>query len=228
MKAIDFEKKLIQAIDDVVTSIIMQNIKLNISARSRAGAEISDFLEEEFVKTTQSNSNILNSQSSPKGKTKNPWDARCEYTCNSIREEIWIDFKALKISSADSNPDIGTPNKVIKFILAGNFYLVFVLVYYQEDSNGISFQKYKDSYTKTYLLKDVSNTFRRNPKNQLQVNMAAEPVYRSREKFIDILIQKLKESHDRQIEISQKALSELNTIHRELILQNKTSEKKYS
>jgi len=224
----EFETELVKEIDAIVNTIIEKNINLSISAKSRAGAEISDFLEEQFVLEVNHSKTIDDAESSPKGKTKNPWDARCNFEINGLKEDIWIDFKALKISSADSNPDIGTPNKVVNFIKNGSFYLIFVLVYYVEAATGITFKKYENVFTKTYLLKDVSHTFRRNPKNQLQVNMNAKPEYRSREEFIKLLMKKLRESHARQIEISHKALAENFDIEQDLINKNMKSESKFS
>jgi len=66
-----------------------------------------------------------------------------------------------------------------------------------------------EEFVKIYFLKDISSTFRRNPKNQLQVNISAKPEERSREDFINVLFEKIGESHKRQIEISTKALKEL-------------------
>jgi len=227
MEIADFEKKLVNGIDCVVKKIISEKTILKISAKSRAGAEISDYLEEKFITFTKNHSNISNTQSSPKGSTKNPWDTKCEFQDSNISEEVWIDFKALKISSADSNPDIGTPNKVVKFILEGSFYILFVLVYYVEHQDGIEFKEHNGSLTKTYLLKDVNKTVRRNPKNQLQVNINAEPEYRTREEFIELLVEKLQESHKRQIEISKRALNEIKNLKDNMLLKNKESEKKY-
>ena len=123
---------------------------------------------------------------------------------------IWIDFKAVKVSSADSNPDIGTPDKIIDLINQGYFYLAYIFVYYEETENGLKFVKNDDNeFVKLYFLKDISSTFRRNPKNQLQVNISAKPEKRSRAEFINILFEKITESHKRQIEISKKALKEI-------------------
>ncbi|MDY0314609.1 MAG: hypothetical protein RBR32_05975, partial [Bacteroidales bacterium] len=72
--------------------------------------------------------------------------------------------------------------------------------------------------------KDVSPTFRRNPKNQLQVNISAASEYRTREDFIKLLMDKIKESHQRQIEISNKALKKIDKITEDLLKANKKSE----
>jgi hypothetical protein len=221
-----FENLILSEIEKVVKLIIKENPDLSISARARAGAEISDFLEEQFVKQTKKHKYFIKSEKSPSGETKNPWDARTYFRVKSIEEEIWIDFKALKITSADSNPDIGTPNKIIEFIKRGHFYLVYSFVYYEETKSGLKFVENEGRYTKTYFLKDVHHTFRRNPKNQLQVNISEPPEYRTREDFIKLLLKKLHESHSRQIEISNKALSSLDETEAELIKQNKISEAK--
>jgi hypothetical protein len=222
----DFEAVVLEELKKVVKAIIEDNLYLNISAKARAGAEISDFLENKFVEYTHKNVYFKNSESAPKWQTKNPWDVRTFFVLNSLIEEIWIDFKAFKITSADSNPDIGTPNKIINFIKKGFFYLTYVYVFYQEKGDGIEFVYHNETYTKLYFLKDISPTFRRNPKNQLQVNISEPTVYRTREEFIILLMEKLKESHQRQIAISTQILQELNETGDELLSINRKSEKR--
>lgn len=210
--------------DKVVLKIINDFQKLNISAKSRAGAEISDFLEDKFVEYTKSNKFFTESEKSPQGATKNPWDAKTVFCLNNLQEIIWIDFKALKTSGKDSNLDIGTPNKIVNFIKEGNFYLLYVYVFYEETGKGLKFVKINGGYAKSYFLKDINHTFRRNPKNQLQVNMSAIPEYRTREDFIKLLVKKIKESHERQIKISDKALKNLSEGEKILLKKNKESE----
>jgi len=221
----DFEKLIRTEINDIVLNIISENIYLDISAKSRAGAEISDWLEERFVEAAQDHQYLKNSESSPKGKTKNPWDARTYFCFNDHREEIWIDFKAFKLSGEDSNPDIGTPNKIIQFIEDGGFYLLYVHIYYEEHENGLRFVKKNNKFTKSYFLKDISPTFRRTPTNQLQVNMLAEPTYRTREEFIDLLMEKLREGLVRQLEKATTKLSEIDAKKELLKEQNIKSER---
>lgn len=206
----EFEDIVRGEITNVVQEIIEKHEFLNISAKSRAGAEISDWLEEQFVKATKNHQYLKEPEFAPKGKTKNPWDARCYFCFNEHREEVWIDFKAFKLSGKDSNPDIGTPNKIIEFIEKGGFYLLYIHVYYEEHENGLKFVKLDDSFVKSYFLKDISSTFRRTPTNQLQVNMSAKPTYRTRDEFIDILMEKLREGLVRQLEKSKQKLSEID------------------
>jgi len=118
----EYENLVRETLSNIIEEIILKNTVLDISAKSRAGAEISDWLEKAFVCATKNHKFLLNSEAAPKGKTKNPWDARCDFNYNGHNEEIWIDFKAFKRSGIDSNPDIGTPNKIIKFIEDGGFY----------------------------------------------------------------------------------------------------------
>ncbi|MBL8207066.1 MAG: hypothetical protein JNM09_22725 [Blastocatellia bacterium] len=217
MNVKQFEALILDQFKQVVEKIINDNPVLPISAKSRAGAEISDFLEDQFVNYTQNHPHFTGSQGSPKGHTKNPWDVKTIFDIGVHSEEIWVDFKALKRSAADSNPDIGTPDKIVNFILNGNFYLVYIHVYYEEDHTGLRFVSYNDSLTKLYFLKDISSTFRRNPKNQLQVNMSAPSEYRTRKEFIDLLFRKLKESHERQIGISMKRLKMLEQLQSKLL-----------
>lgn len=225
----EFESKILTELKSVVETILIKNPEPNISAKSRAGAEISSLLEEQFVIETANHQFLKKSVASPAGATKNPWDAMTYFSLNGHEELIWIDFEAVKISSADSNPDIGTPDKIIDLIYSGFFYLVYIFVYYEETQNGLKFVKNLDNeFVKIYFLKDISSTFRRNPKNQLQVNISAKPEERSREDFINILFEKIEESHKRQIEISTKALEKLaeGNTKAKLIEINKQSEDK--
>ncbi len=224
MKLEEFENLLVSQLQTVVENIIEDQQSLEISAKSRSGAEISDWLEEKFVQYTTQHKYFKESEACPKGKTKNPWDARTYFMIEDIYEEIWIDFKAIKISQIDSNPDIGTPTKVIQFIQSGNFYIVYIYVYYESTNNGLKFTKRNNNYSKVYLLKDISSTFRRNPKNQLQVNISQETEYRSRKEFIELLVNKLQESYHRQIDKAQKELELLETKKQKLIKANYRSE----
>lgn len=224
MKIEDFEKLIIGNIQKIIDEIIKNNLVLPISAQARAGAEISDWLEERFVEHTIGHKYFKDTQASPKGSTKNPWDARTVFKLNEHQEEIWIDFKAFKVSGANSNPDIGTPNKIIRLINDGSFYHVFVHVFYRSKEGGLQFVEFDNEYSRVYFLKDISSTFRRNPKNQLQVNISAKPEYRTRKEFIRLLIEKITESHKRQIEISIKALENIGQIAEELYESNNKSE----
>lgn len=222
MEVKEFEELVRKQIDEVILNLIQNNKYLNISAKSRAGAEISDWLEDHFVEATQKHNYLKNSEAAPKGKTKNPWDARTYFCINNYSEEIWIDFKAFKLSGVDSNPDIGTPNKIIKFIEDGGFYLLYVYVYYEEYESGLRFVELQNKFTKSYFLKDISSTVRRTPTNQLQVNMSAEPTYRTREEFIDLLMNKLQEGLVRQKENAVLKLSEIN--NKTILLKEKNIE----
>ncbi|HAC66197.1 MAG TPA: hypothetical protein DCF68_22350 [Cyanothece sp. UBA12306] len=221
-----FEHLLVSELQDIIENIINDHQYLSISAKTRVGSEISAWLEEKFVEYTQEHQYFQDSEACPKGKTKNPWDARTFFSIDSIQEEIWIDFKAIKIEQLDSNPDIGTPNKIIEFILSGNFYLIYIYVYYSSLDSGLKFEKIDNLSCKVYLLKDISSTVRRNPKNQLQVNISASIEYRTRRDFIALLTQKLEESYKRQIEKSQKELELLETKKISLMNANKESESK--
>lgn len=229
MEILEFENAIKTELIQVVNEILKAHPQPNISAKSRAGAEISSLLEDEFVKFTDNHNYLKKSEASPQGATKNPWDARTFFTIHGHEEEIWIDFKAVKVSSADSNPDIGTPDKIFDLIQNGYFYLIYIFVYYEETPNGLKFVKNQDNeMIKIYFLKDISSTFRRNPKNQLQVNISAKPEIRSREEFIDLLYNKIENSHKRQIEISKKALASIldGTVKNNIHTKNKISEEK--
>lgn len=224
MKIREYETYVRETITNVIKNIISENNTLNISAKSRAGAEISDWLEEAFVSATKDHELLLDTEAAPKGKTKNPWDARCFFQLNGHKEEIWIDFKAFKLSSVDSNPDIGTPNKIIKFIEEGSFYLLYVHVYYAEDGDGLQFIESEGKMVKSYFLKDISSTFRRTPTNQLQVNISANPTYRTREEFIELLMRKLREGLVRQLEKAELKLSDIDQQIQSLKLKNAASQ----
>jgi len=212
MKIEDFENLILQELQKVTISILNKNKSPLISAKSRAGAEISALLEKEFVIETKSNIYLKGSKASPVGATKNPWDAMTYFCIKEHKELIWIDFKAIKVQSADSNPDIGTPDKIINLIEGGHFYLVYIFVYYKETLTGLDFVPKPGSsdLVKLYFLKDIHHSFRRNPKNQLQVNISKEPEKRTRAEFIDLLFEKIIESHKRQIAISKKILEKID------------------
>lgn len=223
-----FEDTILTDIETVILEIIKKNKKIPIQAKSRAGAEISNFLENEFIKISKKNKAIMDAVSSPSGATKNPWDAKFTYKLKDREEIIWLDFKAFKVSGEDSNPDIGTPNKFFDLVRLGGFYLTFVYVYYEEFESGIQFTSNKTGkYTKVYFLKDIHHSVRRNPKNQLQVNISENPEYRTRTEFLHLLINKITESHKRQIEISKRELLKLSKqdFLQDLLKVNEESEK---
>ncbi len=225
----EYESMLVSTINKLVVNIIENNLYPNITATGRVGAQISDYLEDRFFNMVSSGEirNLCNPEKAPKNNTKNPWDARCDFVIKDmIQDDVWIDFKAIQITRLDSNPDIGTPKKVIDFIKNGKFYLLYVYVYYEAQNNKVHFVSNNGNYVKSYLLKDINHTFRRNPKNQLQVNVSAIPEIRSREDFIKLLCLKLKESYERQIEISKKALAEIDTIEKDLLNTNYLSEQR--
>ena len=132
-------------IEEVFTKILQKNnYTLPISSKSRSGAEISDYLEDAFVNYFKDNnhSRIYNPLSSPKGATKNPYDFCFNYTCDGFDDLIWGDIKAINYSYDNSNPDLGTPEKVIKFIMDGHFYIMFVFLKYQPTyDNKTKFEK---------------------------------------------------------------------------------------
>mgnify|MGYP006303226161 CR=1 FL=1 len=196
-----FEQLVLNELATKVSDIIESNLSLNIPVKGRQGAEISDWLEEQFITHTKSHLKFSNSVAAPKNKTKNPWDVKTYFNLNkSYKEEIWIDFKAFDVLRANSNPKIGTPNKMLNLISQGGFYLTYIYVYYQKSDSGMQFVKHNNSYVKCYFLKDVNSSFYRDSTNQLQVNFNKEPQYRTRSEFINLLRNKLRESYSRQIE----------------------------
>ncbi|MBL1209014.1 MAG: hypothetical protein FWJ34_04595 [Geminocystis sp. GBBB08] len=65
---------------------------------------------------------------------------------------------------------------------------------------------------------------RRTSTNQLQVNISAEPVYRTRDEFIELLMEKIREGLIRQLQKTQKRLEEIESKKLSLKQQNAISE----
>ncbi len=215
---IDIEKLMKKDIEGIYNKILSQHkYILPISAKSRSGAEISDFLEDCFVKilSEEPHSRVYNPKGAPKGKTKNPYDFCFNYYFKtddlSFDDLIWGDIKATKHTYKDSNPDLGTPEKIIDFIMDGHFYLMFVLFEYEPtNDNKTRFIKFEDGkYVHCQFLKDINHTVRINPKPQFQVNISEPEEYRTKKEFIDLFQQKYSESLDRIITNALKKKAEL-------------------
>lgn len=99
MEIKEYEELILSELKKIVENIVEENLILTISAKSRAGAEISDFLEKKFVDKTLNHPHFKDSKFSPDGETKNPWDALTYFEKNGHRELIWIDFKAVKTTA---------------------------------------------------------------------------------------------------------------------------------
>ena len=203
-------------IESVFSSILKEhNFTLPISSRSRSGAEISDYLEDSFVKYFYKNSHkrIYNPKSARKGATKSPFDFCFNYKNEDFGFDdlIWGDIKATKKSYEDSNPDLGNPEKIIKFIMDGHFYLMFVFLEYEAtEDNQTRFLPFDDSkYVHCQFLKDISHSIRINPKPQFQVNIHDPEEYRTREEFLELFYTKYQESIDRNIAKQNKKKAEL-------------------
>lgn len=202
----DLENLIKQDIENIFTKILENhNYILPIRANSRSGAEISDYLENEFVKYLNCNDGgcIYNPMGAPKGATKNPYDFCFNYKKDEYHFDdlVWGDIKATKTSYEDSNPDLGTPEKIIKFILDGHFYLLFVFIEYDATVDGkVQFKKFDDGkYVHCQFLKDIHHSVRINPKPQFQVNIHEPEEYRTRDEFLKLFYTKYKESIDRNI-----------------------------
>ena len=222
-----YEDGLIAELETVVNEIITETPKLNIAVKKgeRVGDAISKFFEDNFVTKTQVHAHFSNSEASPSGKTKNPWDARTDYIVQGFKQDVWIDFKAVNVQNEDTNPDSGTPDKIIAHILNNNFYLVFIYVYYQGSDNGLEFVPIDGKYAKLYFLKDISSTFRITPANQMQVSGSAEPEYRTREEFLQLLLTKKVESNERKL---KKTIQDLENLKSGLFKKTKAMEIKLS
>ena len=66
----DVETLIINEFKNIMIQIINDYPRLNISAKSRVGAELSSFLEEKFVEYSSENKFFKDSKKSPKGATK--------------------------------------------------------------------------------------------------------------------------------------------------------------
>lgn len=208
-----YETLITNQLDELVGSIINTNPKLNIAVKKgeRVGDGISKFLENKFVEFTDNHQYFRESLASPEGKTKNPFDVQTIFEINGHKELIWIDFKAVNVENDDTNPDSGTPDKVIKLMQNGHFYLAYIIVYYQGFENGLEFVKYNNLFVKSYFLKNVSPTMRITPANQMQVNGFSETVYRTRDEFLDFLLQKKIESNERKLKKATQELENFKT-----------------
>jgi hypothetical protein len=208
-----YETLITNQLDELVGNIINTNPKLNIAVKKgeRVGDGISKFLENKFVEFTQNHQYFKESLASPEGKTKNPFDVETIFEINGHKELIWIDFKAVNVENDDTNPDSGTPDKVITLMQNGYFYLAYIIVYYQGFENGLEFVKHNNLFVKSYFLKNVSPTMRITPANQMQVNGFSETVYRTREEFLDFLLQKKIESNERKLKKATQELENFKT-----------------
>lgn len=207
----EYETLITTQLDELVGNIINKNPKLNIAVKKgeRVGDGISKYLENKFVEFTRDHKYFRDSLASPEGKTKNPFDVQTFFEVKNHRELLWIDFKAINVDNDDTNPDSGTPDKVLTLMHSGYFYLVYILVYYKGNESGLEFVKNKEKIVKSYFLKDVSATMRITPANQMQVNGFAEPTYRTREDFLDFLLKKKIETNERKL---KKATEELENL----------------
>lgn len=206
-----YEELIISKLNEVINQIITNRLILPIPVEKggRVGDGVSKYLEKRFVEFTDVHEYFVNSIPSPEGKTKSSFDVQTYFKLNGHKELIWIDFKSINIENKDSNPDSGTPDKVLKLIKNGSFYLVYVYVYYRGVENGLSFVENDGEFVKSYFLKDINNSMRITPSNQMQVNVSSEPTYRTREEFLKFLLQKKIESNERKL---KKSIEELNNL----------------
>lgn len=207
----DFENLILTELKKVVENIITKNPTLAIAVTKgeRQGDAISKILETAFVNETQNHQYFSNSKTSPQGKTKNPFDVETYFSYKTHKELVWIDFKAVNIDNLDSNPDSGTPDKIIKLIQNGSFYLAYVFVFYQGANAQLGFVKKDNEFVKAYFLKDINPTVRITPANQLQVNYSKPPIYRTRAEFIKFLAEKKKQSFERRLNDAKQDLEKI-------------------
>lgn len=215
-------------IEQAYTTILKNcNYILPISAKSRSGAEISDYLEDMIVDYfSKNNHERVNHVQKNNGSTKSPYDFCFNYSHEDYNDWIWADIKASKRTFEDSNPDLGTPEKMVKFIMDGHFYLLFVFFEYEStEDNKTKFLMFEDEkYVHCCFLKDVHHSVRINPKPQFQVNIHEPQEYRTRLEFVDLFEKKYNESIDRIIQKQNKKKEKLS--ERFVLLKDKV--KKYN
>jgi hypothetical protein len=206
------EEIILSFIKTIFEEIIAENPTLPIRVGARVGAEISDILEDKFVQKAENKENILKVGGAPKGKTKNPYDIYFVYEFSSLEQQlVWIDIKATNLSYKDSNPDMGTYKKFIKFFGSGNYFAVYCKLAYLPKGEQLQFVKTpQDEIVTVFLLKDIHHSFRIQPNNQLQVNYAAPSEPRSLSEFIDLLKTKVQESLERKKKIIDREMKNLN------------------
>lgn len=206
-----YEALLKLEVQNLVNRIIQETpvLPIDVKQGERVGDSISKFLENKFVDYANQTSNFLNTQFSPIGKTKNPWDVETTFNHQDHKELVWIDFKAINIENDNSNPDSGTPNKVFELMLVQNsFYLMYVVVFYKGlgPNQGLEFMEYEGQKVKTLLLKDVEQHMHITPANQIQFNIFASENYRTRDEFLKFFFDKLVQCNERRIEDAQQKL----------------------
>lgn len=213
-----FEETLCKDIQDIFQSIITDmGHTLDIPATARSGAQISDVLEDNFMRylTLNPHIRVYNPQQAPKGNTKNPYDICWNYKYSdhlmNYNDLIWGDIKATNVIYEDSNPDLGTPEKMIKFMLDGHFHMLFIFFKYDSTPDGkIELLQYPNgTYAKCTLLKNINHTVRINPKPQFQVNINEEEEYRLNGEWVDMFEMKYYESLERIIENANRKKSRL-------------------
>lgn len=200
-----YEDKMSTTIINIFEDILKKHdYKFSISVKARGGAEISERLQMEFKEYLDNDLNsskypeLYNHKIAPSKATKNPFDIAWNFKFQNIEDFIWGDIKTFKSDTEDSNPDLGTPNKIIKFMEDGHFYLCFILFKYTPTETGLVFDLLDNQKHVDFLfLKDAPKDLRINPKPQFQMNIKGKPVYRTRHEFL-IWFQKLwHESLDR-------------------------------
>lgn len=219
----EIENNIKKDIYNIFDNILKKhNYILDINSRSRSGAEISDYLEDEFVNyvSVTHHKNVINPKGAPKDKPKNPYDFCFDYYLPefNFKDLIWGDIKATKMSFSDSNPDLGTPSKIIKFIKEGHFYLLFVFFNYDSTKdNKIKFIPFENGeYVKCVFLKDIHHSVRINPKPQFQVNINMPEEYRSIDEFMELFYIKYYESIERIINNQIRKKNKLESTFNEL------------
>ncbi|GAB4189717.1 MAG: hypothetical protein Fur006_31260 [Coleofasciculaceae cyanobacterium] len=218
MKLPQKETIILNLIAQIFEQIIQDNLTLSIRAKSRAGAEISDFLEDKFVEIAENKEGVIKVGGAPKGQTKSPFDIYLIYEFYPTEKElIWIDIKATNVVYSNSNPDMGTYKKFLDFFKQGHYFAFYCHFAYLPEGEGLKFVNTpQGELFNLFLLKDIHHSFRIQPNNQLQVNYAAPPEPRSLIDFINLLQTKLQESLIRRQKIIERELNKLDNEFEEI------------
>lgn len=198
-----YESRMKEIVIEIFEDILKQSdFKLNISVKARGGAEISEILQQKFKTYLDNYPNkfveLSNHKVAPSKSTKSPFDVAWDFEYNGIKDYIWGDIKTFRTGAEDSNPDMGTPNKLIKFMNEDHFYLCFILFKYSPTSEGLVFDLLDNKkHVDFFFLKDSPDDLRINPKPQFQMNISGKPKYRTRSEFLVWFYQLWNESIDR-------------------------------
>ncbi|OGC92303.1 MAG: hypothetical protein A2142_05840 [candidate division Zixibacteria bacterium RBG_16_48_11] len=183
--------ELSRVFSDILTGL---SFRLPIAAKTRSGAEISDFLEGQFIQHINLGKSTMLSDAVQGQGTKSPFDFKCLAKLGSANTQlVYCDIKTAFIKEEKSNsaPDMGAINKYISFFKDGNTCFIFIFLKYKSVKQGFEVVKFTDDQNPTYFLiyplQYISSSVSLNLKNQIQINFEARPRERTRKEFLELL-----------------------------------------